>query len=178
MNETLLGCPHCGKPVGFAPSMAGQVVACPHCRGQFQMPDKPPGNPPPVPRSKATRPDDGSLSFGDEDPSAPTGPRVRAELDSYRAAGTLATIVALGGSVLFLAGAILAVLTVIVPLWRGESPFLSQAQGLLWIVVVFLFAFLGIATLFCGRACVLIGVDAARTLRALERDAAAGPKTK
>src|SRR5687767_15138533 len=122
MSETLLGCPHCGKPVGFAAAMAGQVVACPHCRGQFQMPDRPPASPPPpMPRGRAPRADDGSLTFGDDDPSAGGAPRLKAELDSYRAAVTLATIIALGGSVLFLAGALLAVLTVIVPRWKGES---------------------------------------------------------
>ena len=93
MNETLLGCPHCGKPVGFAPSMAGQVVACPHCRGQFQMPDRPPANqPPPVPRgARPTRAEDGSLSFGDEDPGAGgSAPRVKA--NSILPALVLATI--------------------------------------------------------------------------------------
>jgi hypothetical protein len=36
--------------------------------------------------------------------------------------------------------------------------------------LVFVFSFLGIVGLFLVRACVLVGVDAARTLRAVERD--------
>src|SRR6476619_5698027 len=117
MSEPLLGCPHCGKPVGFAPNMAGQVVACPHCRGQFQMPDRPPANQPPLspPRGpRPTRADEGSLAFGDEDIGADgSGPRVKAELDSYRAASFLSTILAIGGSFVMLAGAILAVVTIV-----------------------------------------------------------------
>lgn len=42
MSETLLGCPHCAKAVGFAQAMAGQVVCCPHCDGSFQMPNRAP----------------------------------------------------------------------------------------------------------------------------------------
>ena len=78
-----------------------------------------------------------------------------------------------------LAGAALAVVTIILPLWKDESGgFFSPRQGLMWILVIFLFSFLGIVGLFLVRACVLVGVDAGRTLRALERDTAAGPKSK
>ena len=178
MSETLLGCPHCGKPVGFTAAMAGQVVACPHCRGQFQMPDRPPATPPAPPRRRP-RADEGSLAFDDEHGPADRDSSVKAELGSYRAAATLATILAIGGSVVCLLGAILAVVTVVLPLWKAESGVsFSPAQGLIWIVVVFAFAFLGIAGLFLVRACVLVGVDAARTLRTIERDAAAVPKSK
>jgi hypothetical protein len=171
MSEALLGCPHCSKPVGFAQSMAGQVVACPHCQGPFQMPDRPPSVPE-KPRA-APRSPEPELQFEEErDPSAPTT-TARAELDSYRAAATLATVFALLGSVGVLAGLAVVIVTIIVPHWRGEvGGFLSSVQGLLWLVVAFLFAAIAFVALFMIRAAVLVGVDAARILRALERDAA------
>lgn len=30
-------CTHCGRQVGFNPSLAGQTVNCPHCGGRFEM---------------------------------------------------------------------------------------------------------------------------------------------
>src|SRR4051812_39249412 len=96
MAEPLLGCPHCGKPVGFTAAMAGQVVACPHCRGPFQMPDRPPAAPPERP-ARLPHPNDG-LDFDDGRSAAPGGAGARAELDSYRSAATLATVFAVIGS--------------------------------------------------------------------------------
>jgi hypothetical protein len=122
--------------------------------------------------------EDVGVTFDEESSATDRGPAVRAELGSYRAAATLATVAAIAGSVILLIGAGLAVATVIVPQWKGDSGGLSPFQALLWMVVLFAFAFLGIAGLFLVRACVLVGLDAARTLRALERDAAASPKTK
>jgi len=34
----MLACPHCHQPFDNAPDLAGQLVECPHCRGQMQMP--------------------------------------------------------------------------------------------------------------------------------------------
>lgn len=34
-------CPHCRQVVVSSPELAGQVVQCPSCRGQFQMPSVP-----------------------------------------------------------------------------------------------------------------------------------------
>ncbi len=31
-------CPHCGTKIGFGPEMAGTLATCPHCSGQFQLP--------------------------------------------------------------------------------------------------------------------------------------------
>ena len=171
MSEALLGCPHCNKAVGFAQSMAGQVVACPHCQGPFQMPERPPS------ASEKARPTSRSaeteLKFDEQAASVPESD-ARAELDSYRAAATLATVFALLGSVGVLTGLAVAIVTIIVPHWRGEGGgFLASAQGFLWLLVALLFAALGIVALFLIRSAVLVGVDAARTLRALERDAAA-----
>lgn len=186
MNETLLGCPHCGKPVGYAATMAGQVVACPHCRGPFQMPDRPPANQPahqaasspPPPRIRQTHlTDDPGLAFGNE-PSA-SGPSVRAELDSYRAADFLATVFALLGSLGVLIVLGLTIYTFVLPVFRGGDDKPGQVvPGLLWLVSSFVFAGLFIVGLFMMRACVLVGVDAARTLRSQDRDAAARPRVK
>ena len=185
MNETLLGCPHCGKPVGYAATMAGQVVACPHCRGPFQMPDRPPASqspqqapPPAPPRGRPTHlTDDPGLAFGNE--PAGSGTSVRAELDSYRAADFLSTVFALLGSLGVLLVLGLTIYTFVLPIFRGGDDRPGQVgPGLLWLVSSFLFAGLVIVGLFMIRACVLVMVDAARTLRARERDAAAMPRGK
>lgn len=181
MSEPLLGCPHCGKPVGFAPNMAGQVVACPHCRGPFQMPDRPPAPasaaPPPGPAPRKpgpAAPDDVSLSFdGGGGPAG--GPPVKAELDSYRAAVTLANVFALfgTGAVLILLG--LVIYAFVLPVFRGGDDHPGRTGlGLLWLVSALVFAGLGVVGLFLVRACVLVGVDAGRAMRAIERDLAAG----
>src|SRR5262245_12503467 len=118
MSEPLLGCPHCGKPVGYAPGMAGQVVACPHCRGQFQMPDRAPAGSAAAPvQSRATGSADVGLSFESDEPAR--GPGAKAELDSYRAASTLATIFALAGAVgtVMLLG--LVIYSFVLPIFRG-----------------------------------------------------------
>ena len=39
--ETQLACPHCQSPIVNDGSMSGQVVACPSCDGQLQMPALP-----------------------------------------------------------------------------------------------------------------------------------------
>jgi hypothetical protein len=179
MNEVMLGCPHCAKPVGFTPTVAGQVVSCPSCRRAFQMPDRPPvaspkasGRP-----DKVVPPAGANLDFDDGPASAPPG-RARAAIDSYRAAVTLANVFALVGTagVIFVAG--LAVYSFILPIFRGpdgRTP--SAVAGALWLVSVVILTAFGITAVFLVRVCVLVGVDAARTLRALERDSAA-PKSK
>jgi DNA-directed RNA polymerase subunit RPC12/RpoP len=178
MSEPVLGCPHCGKPVGFAPSMASQVVACPHCRGQFQMPDRPPSVSagPPV---RAPRPDDPALSFDEGGRADRGGAGIRAELDSYRSAATLATVFALVGSAGVLIALGLIIQAVVLPAFHGaeDRPGVGGA-GLLWLISSLVFAGSAIVGLFLVRSCVLVGVDAARTLRTLERDTAAGPKQK
>ena len=176
MSEPLLGCPHCGKPVGYTTAMAGQVVACPHCRGQFQMPDRAPSASaaPPV-QHRPSAPADVGLSFESE--QSTRGP-VKAELDSYRAASALATIFALAGAVgtLLLMG--LAIYSFVLPIFRGGDDRPGRAgAGLIWLLASVLSAAIVIVGLFLARAFVLVVVDAARRLRALERDLAA-PKTK
>jgi hypothetical protein len=119
------------------------------------------------------------LQFEEDRAAGAPATTARAELDSYRAAATLATVFALLGSVGVLVGLGVAIVTIIVPRWRGEAGgFLASAQGFLWLLVAFLFAALGLVAMFLIRAAVLVGVDAARILRALERDAAASQKTK
>lgn len=177
MPEALLGCPHCNKPVGFAPALAGQIVACPHCRRQFQMPERAPAGasaPPPLKKSPAATGDVG-LIFDNEAGSA--DPTVRAELDSYRAAATLANIFALAGSGVVLIVLGLTIYSFVMPVIRGTDDRLAQPlAGLVWLFASFLCAGMTIVGLFLVRACILVMVDAARTLRALERDAAGSKK--
>lgn len=189
MNETLLGCPHCAKPVGYAASMAGQVVACPHCRGPFQMPDRPPvsqpqhqppapPSPPAPPRGRPTHlTDDPGLAFGNE--PAGSGSNVRAELESYRSAEFLATVAALLGSLGVVVGLGLTIYTFVLPVFRGTDDRPGQVvPGLLWLVSSFVFAALFVVGLFMIRACVLVGLDVARSLRSQERDATARQRGK
>jgi len=167
--------------------MAGQVVACPHCRGPFQMPDRPPASqpthqapasPPAPPRGKQTHlTDDPGLAFGNE-PAGP-GPSVRAELDSYRSADFLATVFALLGSLGVLIVLGLTIYSFVLPVFRGGDDRPGQTfPGLLWLFSSFVFAGLSIVGLFMIRACVQVGVDAARSLRAQERDSAARQRGK
>lgn len=166
--------------------MAGQVVACPHCRGQFQMPDKPPAGqptspvpplPPAPPRTRTAHSGDAGLSFENE--SAPYSPGVKAELDSYRAAEFLALVLALLGSVAVLLMLGLSIYTFVLPILRGTEGGPGRiGPGLLWLVSSFLFAGLLIVALFLFRALALVIVDAARTLRAIDRDALAASRKK
>jgi DNA-directed RNA polymerase subunit RPC12/RpoP len=171
MSEPLLGCPHCNKPVGFAAAMAGQVVACPHCRGQFQMPERTPAA---AASKQTTRTPAGDVGLTFDNDAVPAGPAMRAELDSYRAATTLANVFALAGSGVVLMVVVLTIYSFVLPLIRGTDDRPSQSvAGLIWLFASLLCAGLAIVGLFLVRACILVLVDAARTLRALERDAAA-----
>jgi hypothetical protein len=179
MPEALLGCPHCNKPVGFAPALAGQVVACPHCRRQFQMPQQAPAgaSAPTQLKKAATAAGDEGLTFDNDAPAA--GPTTRAELVSYRAAATLANVFALAGSGVVLLVLGLTIYSFVVPVIRGTDDRPGQSvAGLVWLFAAFSCAGLAIIGLFLVRVCVLVVVDAARTLRALERDATATPKAK
>src|SRR3954468_19358278 len=146
MSEPLLGCPHCGKPVGFAPAMARQVVACPHCRGQFQMPDRPPSMPagPPV---RAARPDDPALLFDEATGAEFNGAGMRAELDSYRSAATLASVFALVGSAGVLIALGLVVQSIVLPAFHGAED-RPGGSGLLWLISSLVFAGAAIVGLF------------------------------
>jgi hypothetical protein len=174
MPEALLGCPHCNKPVGFAPAMAGQVVACPHCRGQFQMPERAPASVGPSPQLKKPVPPAGDVGLSFDDDTQSAGPATRAELDSYRAAATLANVFALAGAGIVLVVLGLTIYSFVLPVIRGTDDRPGQTiAGLIWLFATFLSAALAIVGLFLVRACILVIVDAARTLRALERDAVA-----
>ncbi len=48
-----LACPHCQQRVLDDGELGGQIVACPHCGDQFQMPK---GQPPPSPPTRAQVP--------------------------------------------------------------------------------------------------------------------------
>jgi hypothetical protein len=171
MSELLLGCPHCAKPVGFAPAMAGKVVSCPYCRGQFQMPERPPASTAPPAGTGRISAASGDIGFSLEGVGPPAGGTTRAELDSYRVAVTLANIFALAGTTAVFAvlgGAMLLLL-------RGGYDLPYSA----WMICLAAFVLAGFAIvgLFLIRACVLVAVDAARTLRTIERDTIASRKT-
>jgi hypothetical protein len=128
---------------------------------------------------RAPRPDDPGLLFDEGTGAERDAAGMRAELDSYRSAATLATVFALVGSagVLIVLG--LVIQAVILPAFHGaEDRAGAGGSGLLWLISSLVFAGAAIVGLFLVRSCVLVGVDAARTLRTLERDTAAGPKPK
>jgi hypothetical protein len=159
--------------------MAGQVVVCPHCRGQFQMPERAPTNAVAPPQLKRPAASAGDVGLAFDNVEATAGPATRAELDCYRAAGTLANVFALAGAGIVLVVLGLTIYSFVLPIIRGTDERPGQAgAGLVWLLASLLSAGLAIVGLFLARACVLVMVDAARTLRAIERDAAATPKTK
>jgi hypothetical protein len=130
---------------------------------------------PPI-QSRASGAHDVGLSFESDAPAQ--GPAIKAELDSYRAAVTLSTIFAIAGAVgtVLLLG--LVIYSFVLPIFRGGEDRPGRAfAGLVWLIASFLSAAIVIVGLFLARAFVLVVVDAARRLRALERDAGA-PKSK
>lgn len=78
-----ISCPHCRGILGFDPALAGQVVSCPYCQNQFQMPRAAP----PAPRAAAPQsvnpfesPAAPEFNFGEqEDPSPKRLSRTRAK---------------------------------------------------------------------------------------------------
>jgi hypothetical protein len=140
------------------------------------MPDRPPAQTANV--KGAVRPPAGDLGLAFENVDAPAGGSIKAELDSYRAAATLATIFALAGSVGVLMLLVLTIFTFVLPIFRGSDDRAGHTgAGLIWLIASFLCAAIAIVGLFLIRSVVLVVVDAARRLRALERDALA-PKRK
>jgi hypothetical protein len=65
-DASLLGCPHCAKPISFMASLAGRTVACPHCRGPFQMPGAPPA-PRSAPQAPVRREQPDEFGFVEEE---------------------------------------------------------------------------------------------------------------
>lgn len=177
MSETTLKCPHCGNPVGFSAAVAGRVVACPHCRGQFQMPSAPPPSAP-APRVKPKSEPIPEQELGYQSaalPSSGGSPAVerlvKAELGSYRAATALANGFLIVGIVAVLLICALVAINNVLPLFREvEGQTRNVGAAVVAMILLFVLGFLGILGLLLLRACVLVGVDAARTLRAVERD--------
>lgn len=180
MSEATLKCPHCGNPVGFSPTVAGRVVACPHCRGQFQMPVSPPVSSAP-PQSTKTKPrtdpiPEKELGFRAEPLPSSGGSKAverisKVELGSYRAATALANGIAVIGTFAVMLTGIMVAMIVVMPMFKeNDGQPRSLALAVISMVSVFVFAFMAVMALFLIRACVLVGVDAARTLRAVERE--------
>src|SRR5262245_31745903 len=117
MTATLLGCPHCRKPIGSVPRIAGQPVSCPYCRRPFQMPGLPEPPAKPVAKEKVELPEVPELKAE----TTPTVSGVSVPFDPYRATNVLAIrFLFLGSVAILLAGALVA-LEVVVPLFFSTS---------------------------------------------------------
>lgn len=99
---------------------------------------------------------------------------MKAELGSYRAAETLATVFALVGSLAAVIVAALMGYAFVLPIFRAEGE-PNRTVGVMWIISLFAFAFTSVVGMFLLRAVVLVIVDAARCTRAIERDVLANP---
>lgn len=170
-DGSLLGCPHCGKPIAFAQELAGRLAACPHCRGPFTMPNAPPGSaaPPvsaqvqqPPPQRKPTP----SLGFNPDEapPTYQPGERQGKEKYCYPNAEFASLIVCISGIVFTLMFSGFLLLTFIVPTFQLPG---SRAFSVAFVASIGVLAILigGIAGSLLLRHLVLVIVDAARKLR-------------
>jgi hypothetical protein len=138
------------------------------------MPERAPASSTAPQQSKKPAPLGGDVGLSFDGDATPAGPSTRAELDSYRAATTLANVFAVAGSGVVLIVLVLTIYSFVLPMIRGTDDRPGQSvAGLIWLLASFLCAALVMVCLFLVRACILVLVDAARTLQALERDAAA-----
>jgi hypothetical protein len=142
MVGTLLGCPHCGRPVGSAPHVVGRAVGCPYCRRPFQMPGQPAANP--------------AASAAKPEPPAPEA-RVSDPRAAVRRWATVFAWAATGGCVV---GAMLVIVAVVGPQWRNAAgEFAVTLRGVLSLGAVVLFAVAAGALCFLVRACVLVALS-------------------
>lgn len=189
MNEPLLGCPHCGRPIRYNPALAGQVTACPYCGGPFQMPSTPPALPaatgtgmsysPPMPPSTATPPLPPPMtvpSYGQSnseaatfDPSPSTDMPVRRsgrpprEPWYYTFIAGYTSMMMWLGILLILLGTAFAFVLQIIPLMKSNLFFGIIAAT--FSVFVAILGLLG-TLLVCGL--MLLAVDTARNIRSLK----------
>ena len=169
-NGTLLGCPHCGKPIAFAAELAGKLAACPHCRGPFQMPAAPPVAPqpaaPPQPQPQPpVRKAAPNLGFDPNEPAEPKpGERRGKEPLCYPRAESVSLLVCISGIVFTLMVVGILIIDVIVPQFRlpGTREFFSAFMGSVGVLTM-LIGGCGVSLL--TRHLVLVVVDAARNVR-------------
>jgi len=175
MTATMLGCPHCRKPIGSVPRIAGQPVSCPYCRRPFQMPGMPESPAKPAPRVKEEAPP----TQKDKPEPTPSEPKVRVVMDSYRVANVLANrFVVLGSAAILLAAGLVA-LEVVVPLFSPTNNRPADfGVGIVGSLLVVACSTVGITTLLLLRALIRVGVDTARAIRSPDPEAAAELKPK
>ena len=175
MTATLLGCPHCRKPIGSVPRIAGQPVSCPYCRRPFQMPGLP--ELPAKPDSKVK----GDLTeVPKEKPEAtPTVHSVSPLFDPFRATNLLASRIVFFGSVAILLAGTLVALEVVAPLFISTSDHPAKIPGgIVGMLLVVTCCTVGITALFLVRSLIRVGVETVRSLRPPEPASTAEPKSK
>jgi hypothetical protein len=174
-DGSLLGCPHCGKPIAFAQELAGRLAACPHCRGPFTMPTSPPVSTPqpalqvsaPMQQTLPRRKPVPNLGFNPDDAPAgyKPGERQGKEKFCYPNAEATSLIACISGIVFTLMFCGFLVIAFIVPTFQlpGMRAFFEA-----FIASIALLAMLigGIAGSLLLRNVVLVMVDAARKLGA------------
>lgn len=168
MTATMLGCPHCRKPIGSVPRIAGRPVSCPYCRRPFQMPGAPDLPTKPVPKVNAEVPSTEKV----ETELAPSVPKVREPLDPYQSANMFANrLVVFGVAVILLAGMLIA-FTTVVPLFSATNDRPAEiVTGLLGSLLLVASAAVGITAILLLRALIRVGVETARAVRPTPREA-------
>jgi hypothetical protein len=174
MTATMLGCPHCRKPIGSVPRIAGQPVSCPYCRRPFQMPGQPEGVKP-VPKLK----EEGPAIPKETTKPTPKVPKVRVALDPYQAANLLATRFVFFGSVAILLVGALVSIEVVVPLFSptNDRP-ADVVTGVVGSLLLVACSAVGISALLLIRSLIRVGVETARAVRPAEPDATTVPKSE
>ncbi len=178
MNDApLLGCPHCGKPLSFAAELAGRTVACPHCRGPFQMPPAPPAprSAPPAPGKRVPSQDFGFVDDGVQTSAGSAKPpefHPDREPPYYQFLEHL-TIAFVYVSIVGVIFGTLSFMILVVPdLFRTDQ----TRGGVIAIVLGIFLAALGVLIPLMLRGAILTLVDGARNLRALRSQSGSPPK--
>jgi len=162
MTATMLGCPHCRKPIGSTPRIAGQPVSCPYCRRPFQMPGLPEPPAKAVPKVKVDVPPTEKVKTE----LAATVPTVPEPLYAYRSANMLANrFVVFSSATILLAGALVA-LTTIVPLFSATNDRPAEMGiGIIGSLLLVASAAVGITAILLVRALIRVGLETAWAVR-------------
>jgi hypothetical protein len=175
MTATLLGCPHCRKPIGSVPRIAGQPVSCPYCRRPFQMPGLPEPPAKALPKVKVDVPE---VEEAKTQPSLIV-PDVSVPLDPFHTTNVLARRFVILGSVAILLAGTLVALEVVVPLFSStvDRP-ANWPAGIVASLLVVACVAVSISGLLLLRALLRVGVETARAIRLPEPDATTAPKSE
>jgi hypothetical protein len=168
MTATMLGCPHCRKPIGSVPRIAGQPVSCPYCRRPFQMPGAPapPAKAVPQLRVEAQPPEKVKSE------PAPTVVKVREPLDPYQSVNMLADRFVLVGSAAILLAGVLIALTSVVPLFSATNDRPAEiGTGIVSSLLMVACVAVGMTAILLVRALIRVGVETARAVRPTQPEA-------